>query len=107
VNYELPIDQIVSRLSGRRTCRNCKAVFHVTGQPSKREGLCDRCGGALFQRDDDRPESIAVRMEAYHRATAPLIDFYADLGLLKTVVASGSPEEICERSMAVLETRVG
>ena len=102
VNYDLPLDEIVSRLSGRRTCRQCKAVFHVTGQAPEIEGVCDRCGGSLFQREDDRPESIAVRMEAYQRATAPLIRFYTDLKLLTTVVASGAPEDICERTLAAL-----
>ena len=87
VNYELPVDEIVARLSGRRTCEKCKAVFHVTEQPPKVEAVCDRCGGRLFQREDDRPESITVRLDAYERSTAPLIQFYKDLGLLLPVVA--------------------
>ncbi len=102
VNYELPLAEIVARLSGRRTCEKCKAVFHVTGQPPKVEGVCDRCGGKLFQREDDRPESITVRMAAYERSTAPLIEFYKSLGLLLPVAATGSPEEICERTVAAL-----
>ena len=105
INYDLPLDEIVARLSGRRTCRKCKAVYHVTGQLSKVEGVCDHCGGELFQRDDDRPESITVRMEAYSRSTKPLIDFYTALGVLVTVPATGSPEEICERSLAALASR--
>jgi adenylate kinase len=102
LNYELPIGEIVARLSGRRTCRDCKAVYHVTGQPPEREGVCDRCGGALVQRDDDRPESVTVRMDAYRRSTAPLIEFYSGLGLLVSVAADGSPEAICERSVDTL-----
>jgi adenylate kinase len=102
VNYELPIDEIVSRLSGRRTCRNCKAVFHVTGQPPKSEGLCDHCGGSLYQREDDHPETILVRLDAYQHATAPLIEFYKDLGLLRSVLATGSPDVICANTMAAL-----
>ncbi len=105
VNYELPLDVIVERLSGRRTCEKCKAVYHVTGQPSKTEGVCDRCGGRLFQREDDRPESITVRMEAYQRSTAPLIRFYQDLKLLLPVVADGTPEEIYARTFRLLEAR--
>lgn len=105
VNYELPVDEIVTRLSGRRTCEKCKAVFHVTRQPSTAEDLCDRCGGRLYQREDDRPESITVRMEAYERSTAPLIRFYNDLGLLLPVVADGSPAEICARTLSALEAR--
>jgi adenylate kinase len=105
VNYELPLAEIVARLSGRRTCEKCKAVFHATTQPPKTEGVCDRCGGQLFQREDDRPESITVRLEAYQRSTAPLIQFYSDLGLLVSVVAGGSPEEICGNTIAALQAR--
>ena len=107
VNYELPLAEIVARLSGRRTCQKCKAVFHVVERPSKIEGQCDRCGGKLFQREDDRPESIKIRLEAYDRSTAPLIEFYQKLGLLMPVAATGSPEEICERTMASLAIRRG
>ena len=99
VNYELPLDEIVQRLSGRRTCEKCKSVFHITERPSKGKGVCDRCGGRLFQREDDRPESIAVRLEAYERSTAPLIQFYNNLGLLMPIVAKGSPDEILSRTI--------
>lgn len=104
VNYELPLAEIVARLSGRRTCRKCKAIFHVTGQPPKVEGVCDHCGGELFQRDDDRPESITVRMETYERSTTPLIQFYSSLGLLMPVTADGSPEDIYARTISVLDS---
>jgi len=106
VNYELPLDEIVARLSGRRTCEKCKAVYHLTSQPPKALGICDRCGGHLFQREDDRPESITVRMAAYERSTAPLINFYSSLGLLLPVAATGSPEEICARTVSALAARV-
>ena len=102
VNYELPLAEIVSRLSGRRTCEKCKSVFHVTGKPPRDEGVCDHCGGRLFQREDDRPESITVRLEAYERSTAPLIRFYTDLGLLVSVVADGSPDKICDNTLTSL-----
>jgi adenylate kinase len=102
VNYELPVEEIVQRLSGRRTCEKCKSVFHVTERPSSGGGLCDRCGGRLFQREDDRPEAITVRLDAYERSTAPLIEFYKSLGLLLPIVASGSPDEILARTMEKL-----
>ncbi len=102
VNYELPVSAIVARLSGRRTCKNCKAVFHATERPPKVAGKCDHCGGELFQREDDRPESIKIRLEAYDRSTAPLIAFYQNLGLLLSVAATGSPEDICGRTLASL-----
>lgn len=105
VNYELPLAEIVARLSGRRTCKGCKAVYHIVHQPTELEGICHRCGGQLYQREDDRPESITVRMEAYERSTAPLIEFYKALGLLVPVAASGAPELICERTLAALEER--
>ena len=100
LSYDLPIDQIVSRLSGRRTCASCKAVFHVTTMPPKKEGVCDNCGGKLIIREDDRPEAIRVRMEAYERSTAPLIEYYRHKGLLRSIPAHGTPEEIYERMQA-------
>jgi len=105
LSYELPIDQIVSRLSGRRTCSGCKAVFHVQTRPSKKEGICDHCGAQLIQREDDRPESIRVRMAAYETSTAPLADFYRTRNLLVSVSAEGQPEEIYQRTMALLPAR--
>ena len=106
LSYELPIDTIVARLGGRRTCAQCKAVYHVPARPPKVDGLCDHCGGKLYQREDDRAESIRVRMEAYARSTAPLIVFYRRQGLLKVVSAEGTPEEIYARSLRVLGAEV-
>ena len=105
VNYDLPRSEIVSRLSGRRTCPQCKAVYHVTANPPREEGRCDECHAALFQREDDRPESVAVRMKAYERETQPLIDFYAARGLLVSVTAAGTPEEILARTLESLPRR--
>ena len=105
VSYELPACEIVARLGGRRTCETCKAVYHTTERPSKVEARCDRCDGKLFQREDDRPESIEVRLEAYERSTAPLIEFYRKAGLLVQVSATGTPEEIYDRTLPELETR--
>jgi len=106
LNYELPLAEIVSRLSGRRTCVGCKAVYHVATRPPKVEGICDQCGGKLIQREDDRPEAVQVRMKAYERSTAPLTEFYTKLGLLVPVSASGTPDEIFERTMEKLKVRV-
>ena len=101
LSYELPLEKVVARLSGRRTCPNCKAVFHIEARPPKVAGLCDHCGGKLYQREDDRPESIRVRMEAYERSTAPLADFYRQRKLLVSIPAEGSPEEIFNRTAAL------
>jgi adenylate kinase len=103
VSYDLPIERIVSRLSGRRTCEKCKAVYHVDTRPPKTPGVCDHCGGNLMQREDDRPEAVRVRMETYERSTAPLANFYRRRGLLVSVSAEGSPEEIFQRAAAALE----
>jgi adenylate kinase len=102
ISYDLPIERIVSRLSGRRTCPQCKAVFHVDALPPKVEGICDHCCAKLYQREDDRPESVRVRMQAYEKSTAPLVDFYRARGLLRSVSAEGTPEEICQRTLPVL-----
>jgi adenylate kinase len=104
LSYELPLEKVVSRLSGRRLCSNCKAVFHIEAMPPKVPGVCDHCGGKLYQREDDRPESIRVRMEAYEQNTAPLTDFYRRRKLLVPISAEGSPEEIFQRTLDALET---
>lgn len=105
VNYDLAASEIVERLCGRRTCEGCKSVYHVTERPPKTADKCDRCGAKLFQREDDRPESIRVRLESYERSTAPLIKFYWTLGVLVPVTASGSPHEIYARTIAALAVR--
>ena len=106
LSYELPLDAIVARLGGRRTCQKCRAVYHVQTRPPKVEGVCDDCGGKLFQRDDDRPESVKVRMAAYESSTAPLAEYYRKKSLLVRVPAHGSPDEIYQRTMDALEARV-
>jgi len=103
LSYELPIEKIVARLSGRRTCEKCKAVYHVDTRPPKTPGVCDHCGSGLMQREDDRPDAVRVRMETYQRNTAPLADYYRNRGLLISVSAEGTPEEIFERTATALD----
>ena len=105
LSYDLPLEQVVARLSGRRTCPNCKAVFHIEARPPKVEGVCDHCHGALYQREDDRPESIRVRMAAYEKSTAPLVEYYRRKKLLVQVSAEGSPEDIFQRTRRALKDR--
>jgi adenylate kinase len=102
LSYELPLEKVVARLSGRRTCPDCKAVFHIETRPPKVAGVCDHCGGKLYQREDDRPESVRVRMDAYQKSTAPLADFYRRRQLLISISAEGSPEEIFGRTLKAL-----
>jgi adenylate kinase len=104
ISYDMPIDRIVARLSGRRSCPECKAVYHTEALPPKVPGVCDHCGAKLIQREDDRPEAIRVRMEAYEKSTSPLTDYYRKRKLLRSVSAEGAPEEICERTLQILET---
>jgi adenylate kinase len=105
VSYELPTEEIVARLGGRRTCEKCKAVYHIVTLRPELEGLCDRCGGNLFQREDDRPESVKVRLEAYDRSTVPLLKFYEQSGVLRKIAAIGPPKEICARTISAIESR--
>ncbi|MFC4590454.1 adenylate kinase [Sphaerisporangium corydalis] len=101
---ELVVDdeEVVRRLAGRRTCRSCGKVWHVVFDPSSTEGVCDACGGELFQRDDDREDTIRHRLEVYQEQTSPLISFYAEEGILQGVDATGPVEEITQRAMAEL-----
>jgi adenylate kinase len=102
LSYELALEKIVARLGGRRTCPQCNAVFHVESCAPKITGICNNCGGGLDQREDDRPESIRVRMEAYARSTAPLVQFYRMRGLLLSIPADGTPEEVLARTLEAL-----
>jgi adenylate kinase len=104
VVLELVVDdeEVVRRLAGRRTCRSCGKVWHVDFDPPSREGVCDACGGELFQRDDDREDTIRHRLEVYQEQTAPLVSFYADEQILVGVDATGPVEEVTQRAMAAL-----
>ena len=95
-------DEVVRRLSGRRTCRRCERVWHVLYDPPARDGTCDDCGGELFQRDDDSEDTIRHRLEVYAEQTSPLIAFYADENILIGIDATGPVEEITSRALAAL-----
>jgi len=95
-------DEVVRRLSGRRTCRRCGRIWHVSFDPPTVAGICDDCGGELFQRDDDREETIRHRLEVYQEQTSPLVSFYADEGTLLGLDATGPVDEITERALSAL-----
>ncbi len=95
-------DEVVRRLSGRRTCRTCGHVWHLDFDPPSHEGSCDRCGGELFQRDDDQPETVRHRIEVYADQTAPLIAYYAERGLLVGLDATGPVEDVTDRAIDAL-----
>jgi adenylate kinase len=105
INYDLAAEEIMARLGGRRTCSQCKAVYHVSERPPKVADRCDLCHASLYQREDDRPQSIRVRLEAYRLSTAPLTDFYRKLDLLVSVDATGKAEEIYMRTVGQLNLR--
>ncbi len=105
ISINVPKEELVKRLSGRRTCRNCGALFHIIFDPPTNEGICNRCNGELFQRDDDHEDIIASRLEVYQRDTAPLREYYRSRGLLADIDGTGGREDILARIAGELEQR--
>ena len=99
---EVPTPVIVSRLSGRRICKTCGAVYHVTNIPPKKEGICDQCGGPLYQRPDDEEATVLNRLDVYQRQTASLIDFYDQKGILIRINAGTNPQAATAELLAKL-----
>lgn len=97
VSLDVPTEELVERLAGRRTCLNCGAMYHVRFSPSRVEGRCDACGGTTVQREDDREDTVRHRLRVYAEQTEPLIRFYDKLGLLRRVAGTGSIAEIFQR----------
>jgi len=102
VSITLPREEIIKRLSGRRTCRNCGAMFHIIFDPPVNSGLCNKCNGELYQRDDDQEDTIAARLDVYDRETAPLLEYYRERSLLREIDGIGSPEQVFERILSEL-----
>ena len=102
LSIEVPNEELVQRLSGRRTCRKCGAMCHVKFDPPKVAGTCDKCGGELYQRDDDQEVTIRSRLTVYDQQTAPLIEYYRKAGLLRPIAGMGGMQEIYGRIKAVL-----
>lgn len=100
VSITVPQDELVRRLSGRRTCKGCGAMYHVAFSPPAREAVCDQCRGELFQREDDREETIRARLVVYERETEPLHEYYRVRGLLRTIDGTGSTEAVRVRVFA-------
>lgn len=104
INLDVPTELVASRLSARRVCQECGTIYRDT-DPAAVSGTCEKCGGDVIQRADDRPEAIAKRLEAYERDTAPLLDFYGERGLLVTVAGDRSPDEVAAAIEAVVAER--
>ena len=103
VNVDVPDENIVRRMSGRRACLKCGATYHIEHIPPKQEGICDTCGSELVLRDDDKPETVQNRLKVYHEKTQPLIDFYTERKVLKTVDGTKDMKEVFEDITALLE----
>jgi adenylate kinase len=97
VEIAVPREELVRRLSGRRVCQSCGTLFHVVFDPPARDGRCDRCAGALVQREDDREETVGRRLDIYAQETAPVLEHYRRTGLLRSIAGTGSPEEVLGR----------
>lgn len=94
INVDVPDENIVNRMSGRRACPKCGATYHLKHVPPKKDGICDVCGEKLVQRDDDKPETVKKRLGVYHEQTQPLIEYYTDKGILKTVDGTVDPKDV-------------
>lgn len=94
VNVEVPDENIINRMSGRRACLSCGATYHIEHIPPKKEGICDACGKDLILRDDDKPETVKNRLDVYHKQTQPLIDFYSQKGVLKSVDGTADMKDV-------------
>ena len=103
LNIDVPDENIVARMSGRRACPKCGATYHIQYAAPKKEGICDNCGEALILRDDDKPETVQKRLDVYHVQTQPLIDYYEQEGILKSVDGTRDLEEVFAEITAILE----
>lgn len=102
INVDVPDENIVRRMSGRRACLSCGATYHIEHVPPKREGICDKCGKELVLRDDDKPETVQNRLKVYHDQTQPLIDFYTKKGVLRAVDGTVDMKDVFEAIVGIL-----
>jgi adenylate kinase len=102
INVDVPDENIVRRMSGRRACLKCGATYHIEHIPPKQEGICDTCGSELVQRDDDKPETVKNRLSVYHEQTQPLIDYYTKKNILKTVDGTKDMQEVFNEITGIL-----
>lgn len=102
LNIDVPDENIIHRMAGRRACVGCGATYHVVYNPTKEEGTCDTCGGELIVRDDDKPETVLSRLEVYHNQTQPLIDYYKEQGILKSVDGTVDMKDVFKAIVEIL-----
>ena len=104
IDVDVPDENIINRMSGRRFCSGCGATYHIVYSAPKKEGICDACGGELTIRDDDKPETVKNRLQVYHEQTAPLIDYYTKQGCLKTVDGTQDIDKVYEDILGILKS---
>ena len=102
IDVDVPDENIINRMSGRRACVACGATYHIVHIPTKVEGVCDRCGESLILRDDDKPETVKKRLDVYHAQTQPLIDYYTSKNVLKTVDGTQDMEAVFQSIVDIL-----
>lgn len=102
IDVDVPDENIINRMSGRRACLNCGATYHIVSIPTKVEGICDRCGNQIVLRDDDKPETVKKRLEVYHEQTQPLIDYYKKQDILRTVDGVQPMEDVFNAIVEIL-----
>ena len=98
--FDVPEAEVIKRISGRRSCKNCGAVYHLEHKPPQTKSKCDSCGGELFQRNDDREEIVKTRFEAYRKSTAPLISYYDDKGILVRIDGTQAIDKVTSALLA-------
>ena len=102
INVEVPDENIVRRMSGRRACVDCGATYHIVYAPTNEENICDNCHGELILREDDKPETVQKRLNVYHEQTQPLIDYYKNQGILKSVDGTQPMDEVFKAIVTIL-----
>lgn len=102
IDVDVPDENIITRMSGRRACLNCGATYHIVNIPTKVEGICDRCGNEVVLRDDDKAETVRKRLEVYHEQTQPLIDYYKNQGILRTVDGTQPMNQVFDAIVEIL-----
>lgn len=105
LSVDVEKNDLMKRLTGRRTCKDCQQMYNIHFSPPKKDGVCDKCGGELYQRDDDKEETIKNRLDIYEKSTAPLIDYYGKKGILKSVKGDGSIEDIFNNICSILQAK--
>ena len=105
IDVDVPDENIINRMSGRRACVDCGATYHIVYTPTKKENICDNCGGGLILRDDDKPETVKKRLDVYHEQTQPLIDYYTKAGALRTVDGTIDIDEVFAAIVKILEEK--